>query len=94
MLSKSCFSVIIASHFEIVVEEYSKELKDKSENENTMNSTERRKDAFIRWTNERNLQANLEEYESDVFEQTLSQFYAFRNSEIFPLVINKSNGSS
>ena len=69
-------------------------MKDKSENENTKNSTERRKNAFKRWANERNLQAKLEEYENDVLGQTLSQFYAFRNSEIFPLVINKSNGFS
>ena len=32
-----------------------------------------------KWANERNFLANLEEYESDVLDQTLSQFYAFRN---------------
>ena len=36
------------------------------------------------WANERNFQANLEKYESDILDQTLSQFYAFRNSEILP----------
>ena len=38
--SRSCFSVTMASRFEIVDEEYVGELKDKSENENTKNSTE------------------------------------------------------
>ena len=84
MLPKSCFSVTIAPHFEIVGEEYIKELKNKSEIENTKNNMERRKNASKRWANEGNLQANLEEYESDVLDQTLSMFYAFRNSEIFP----------
>ena len=45
------------------------------------------KNAFKKWANERNFQANLEEYESDVLDQTLSQFYAFRNSVILPSVI-------
>ena len=35
-----CFSVTMASRFEIVDEEYIQELNDKSENENTKNSTE------------------------------------------------------
>ena len=34
------------------------------------------KNVFKKWANESNLQANLEEYESDVLVQTLSQFYA------------------
>ena len=33
------------------------------------------KNVFKKWANERNLQADLEEYESDVLVQTLSQFY-------------------
>ena len=37
---RSCFSVTMASRFEIADEEYIEELKDKSENENTKNSTE------------------------------------------------------
>ena len=40
MLSGSCFSVTMASCFEIVDEEYIEELKERSENENTKNSTE------------------------------------------------------
>ena len=40
MPSRSCFSVTVASRFEIVDEEYIEELKGKSENENTKNSTE------------------------------------------------------
>ena len=64
----------MASHFEIFDEEYIEELKDKSENENTKNSTEWFKNVFKKWANERNLQANLEEYENDVLDQRLSQF--------------------
>ena len=41
MLSRGCFSVTMASRFEIVDEEYIEELKDKSQNENTKNSTDR-----------------------------------------------------
>ena len=83
MLSRSCFSVTMASRFEIVDEEYIEELEDKIENENTKNNTEYGKNVFKKWVNERNFKANLEEYESGVLDQTLSQFYAFRNSEIF-----------
>ena len=67
------------SRFEIVDENYIEELKDKSENENTNNSTEWWKNVFKKWANERNLQPNLEEYENDVLDQLLSQF---RHSEI------------
>ncbi|RMX38884.1 hypothetical protein pdam_00024636 [Pocillopora damicornis] len=49
---------------------------DKSKNENTKKSTVYWKNVFKKWANERNLQANLEECESDVLVQTLSQFYA------------------
>ena len=79
MLSKSCcrkFSVTMASRFEIVDEKYIEELKDKSENENTKKSTEYWKNVFKKWANERTFQANLQDYESDVLDQTLSQFYA------------------
>ena len=57
----------MASSFEIVDEEY-------IENENTENSTEWCKNVFKKWANERNLQANLEEYENDVLDHRLSQF--------------------
>ena len=70
------FSVTMASRFEIVDEEYIEELKDKSENENTRKSMVYWKNVFKKWANERNFQANLEEYESDVLDQTLAQFYA------------------
>ena len=79
MLSKSCcqkFSVTMASRFGIVDEKYIKELKDKSENENTRKSTEYWKNVFKKWANERTFQANLEDYESDVLDQALSKFYA------------------
>ena len=64
----------MASRFEIVDEEYIEELKDKSENKNTKNSTEWWENVFKKWANERNLQAKLEEYENDVLDQRLSQF--------------------
>ena len=51
----------MASRFEIVEEEYIEELEDKSKNENKKNSTEWWKKVLKKWTNERNLQANLEE---------------------------------
>ena len=79
MLSRSCFSVTIASRLEIFDEEYIEELNYQIENENTKNSTQYRKNVFKKSANERNFQANLEEYESDVLDQTLWQFYAFRN---------------
>jgi len=66
----------MASHFEIVDEEYIEELKDKHEDENTKKSTGYWKNVFKKWANERNFQANLEEHESDVLDETLSQFYA------------------
>ena len=66
----------MASCFEIVDEEYIEELKDKSENEITRKSTEYWKNVFKKWANNRQFQANLEEYASDVFDQTLAQFYA------------------
>ena len=63
----------MAPRFEIVDEEYIEELKDKSENGNTKNSTKWWRNVFKKWSNERNLQANLEEYENDVFDQRFSQ---------------------
>ena len=56
----------MASRFETVDEEYIEELRDNGENENTKNSTEEWENVFKKWTNERNFQANLEEYENDV----------------------------
>jgi len=47
-----------------------------SENENMKKSMEYWKNVFKKWANERNFQANLEEYKSDVLDRTLSQFYA------------------
>ena len=64
-------------------EEVIEELRDKSENENTKNSAEYWKNVKM-WMNERNFQANLEEYESDVLDQTPSQFYAIRYSYFVP----------
>ena len=96
MPSRSCFAVTMASRFEIVDEECIEELNDKSKNENTNNSTDYCKNVFKKGANERNLQVNFEEYESDVLDQTLSQFYVFRNSVILPSMLLTSNrtGSS
>ena len=44
-----------------------------------------------KWAIERNFQANLEEYESDVLDQTLSQFYIFWNSVILASMLTSSN---
>ena len=76
--SRNCFSVTIASRFEIVDEEYIEELKDKTENE-------------------RNLQANLEEYANDVLDQRLSQFLGvqkFSNFALYVISIGNSNVSA
>ena len=64
----------MASHFEIVDQQYIQELKGKRENENTKKNTEYWKNIFKKWTNKRNLQPNLEDYQSDVLDRTLSQF--------------------
>ena len=66
----------MASHFEKVDDEFIEELKEMSENENTKKSTECWKNVFKKWATERNVNANLEEYECDALDQTLSQFYA------------------
>lgn len=79
LATASTFSVTMVSCFKIV------------ENENAKNSTEYWKNGFEKWANESNFQANLEEYESDVLDQTLSQFYAFRNSVILPPMLLTSN---
>ena len=66
----------MTSRFQRVDEKYIAEFKDKSENENTRKSAEYWKNVFKKWANEGNFQANIDEYESDVLDQTLSQFYA------------------
>ena len=86
MLSRS-FSATVASRFEIVDEE----LKDKSENETTKNSTEYCENVFKKWANERNFQASLEEHEGDVLDQTLLEIYALRNSVSLPSMLLKGN---
>ena len=63
----------MASCFKIVDKEYIEELKDKSENQNTKNSTKWWKNK--KWVNERNLQANLEEYKNDGLDQGLLQYF-------------------
>ena len=79
----------MASPFDIVNEEYIEELKDKSKNENTRNNTEWLKKVFKKWMNhERNLPANLEEYENDVLDQRLSHFQlSIQNFSNFALYI-------
>ena len=68
------FFETMGSRFEIVDEEYIEELKEKNENKSTENITEYWKNVFKKLTNERNFQANLQEYESDFLDQTMSQF--------------------
>ena len=65
-------TVTITSRFEIVDQGYNIEkLKNKSENENTKNSTDYLKNVLKKWVNERNFWSNLEDYESDVLDQKL-----------------------
>ena len=65
-------TVTITSRFEIVDQGYNIEkLKNKSENENTKNSTDYLKNVLKKWVNERHFWSNLEDYESDVLDQKL-----------------------
>ena len=64
----------------IVDKEYMEELKDKSRKMKTWRMAEWWNNVFKQWANERNLQANLEEYENDVLDQQLSIF--FKHPEI------------
>ena len=64
----------MASRFVIVDEEYIKELKDKTKHEDMNDSMKWWKISFKEWANERDLQANLEEYENDALNQQLSQW--------------------
>ena len=77
----------MASRFEKVDEK----LKDKSENENTKNSTEYWKNVFKKRSNERKFKASLEEREGDVLDQTVLQIYALGNSVILPSMLLKGN---
>ena len=60
----------MVSRFKIVDEKYIEESKNKSENEDTKNSSEWLK-------NERNFKANLEEYDKDFLDQRLLKFINF-----------------
>lgn len=66
----------MASRFLEVDEQFIEELKEMSENENTKKSTEYWKNVFKKWANERKQKTNLEEYEYEALDKTLSQFYA------------------
>ena len=57
----TAYTIELLLYKKIADEEYIKDLKDKSENENTTKSTEYWKNVLKKWENERNLQANLEE---------------------------------
>jgi len=65
----------MTSRFEIVDEECIEESKDKNEKRKheEKHGSEYRKNVFKKYAN---FQESLEEYESDVLNQTLSQFYA------------------
>ena len=87
MLSRNGFSVAMASRFEIVDKEYTKELKDKSENESTKNSTEYWKTVFKKWANERNFQQIQKSTRAMSSTKHCRKFYAFRNSVILPSML-------
>ena len=83
----------MASRFEIVDEEDIEELNDNSENENTNNNTENWKNVFKKseikseW---KKLQANLEEYESDILDPNTVAVLCIRKLSNFALyIINK-----
>ena len=60
----------MTSRFELVNEELIyRRIKGQEQNESTKNSTEWWKKVFKWRANERNLQANLEQYENDVLDQ-------------------------
>ena len=79
----------MVSHFEIVDEIFIQD--DKSDNETMKKSTEYWRNVFKEWVNERNFQSDLEVYESDVLDQTLSQSHTFRNSVILASTLLTSN---
>jgi len=79
----------MVSHFEIADEIFIQD--DKSDNETMKKRTEYWRNVFKKWANERNFQANLEVYESDVLDQTLSQSHTFRNSVILASMLLTSN---
>ena len=59
------------------------------------NNMESRKNVFKKWVNERNLQANLEEYENNALNQRLSQFQLsiqkFSNFALATLAISETS---
>ena len=73
----------MASRFEVVDQQYIQELKEKSESESTKKSVEYCKNVFKKWANERNLQPNLDDYQTDFLDRTPSQFYVELRKEIW-----------
>jgi len=61
------FTVTMASRFEIVDEDYMKEVKDKNGKENMKKTTEYWRRVFKKWAKERNVQANLRPVYTDDF---------------------------
>ena len=67
----------MASRFKKFDDELIKEfLRELSENENKQKSAELLEDVSKKRATERNVSTNLEEYECEALDQTLSQFYA------------------
>ena len=64
----------MVSGFEVVDEKYIQELT-RAKLKSTKKSMKYWKNVFKKWDNERNLQPNLEDYQSDVLDQALSQFH-------------------
>ena len=67
----------MASRFKKFDDELIKEfLRELSENENKQKSAELLEDVLKKRVTERNVSTNLEDYECEALDQTLSQFYA------------------
>ena len=79
----------MVAQFEIVDEIFIQD--DKSDNETMKKRTEHWRNVFKKWVNKRNFQANLEVYESDVLDKTLSQSHTFRNLVILASMLLTSN---
>ena len=76
------FSITMVSCFEIVDKEYTKTFYDKSKNENMKKRIEHWKNFFKKWANERNFQANLEEYKIDVLHHCRSFVHSVSNIQL------------
>ena len=86
MLSRCCFPVTVASRFEIVDEEYIEE-KTRAK----MKTRRKEQSAGGTFSISGRMKETFEDHESEVLDQTLSQFYTFRNSVILASLLLTSN---